>query len=237
MSLEYAAYIIPWVVGGTVATSCIAATATVCTFRYACKGENDSSKDTAEYFKEETTKQHVKGGVVLTDTKQITKIRAAANDSQTILSTTLAHQDNKAAEIIAGKEVGGMTVATLVNTIGSGLSSVSNFFSGNKDVNINGGQNVLISGDNIVNAGDPTLLDGGYEVELAEVDGQIEYPELDENNQIYNPNIVEVVEVDDMLNPQQGQDNNLNKLAEQLIDDQGANNQFIAPELSGEENF
>lgn len=203
MSFEY----IPWLVGGAVATSAIAACTAVCTLHYTCKGKNDSSKDKAKYIKEHITKQHVKGTIILTDTKDILKIYAATNDSQTTLSNALEHKDSEVAKAIVNKDVAPLTVAGLMNTVSSGLNSVSNFFqSNNQGINISG-QNVVIA-DNTVNL-DQSAPGLEYEVDVGDVNGEMVY---------------KVEEVPQ----QQGQGNYLNMLedAEQVNSDEG-NNQFI----------
>lgn len=231
MALEY----IPWLVCGGVAAAMVAGCTAVCTVKIACTGKNDSSKDQARYIKEDISTQRVEKGIVVTNRKQILKITAANVDSQTMFSNELQHQESETAKNIAAKDIGGLTVAGLVNTassvVGSAVGSVSNFFNSSKDVNITGGQNVVISGDNIVNAADLTMQNGEYEVNL----GQVDYQELDENNLIQNSNTVETVEVDDIL-PAQEQGNYLNMLEDVQVDDQGVNNQFIDQELVGEES-
>ena len=164
---------IPWLVVGGVAASSIAACTAVCTLHYTCKGKNDSSKDRAKYVKEDITKQHTKDGVVLTDTKHVLKIYAVATDSQTMLSNELEHKDSSTADLIAKKDIGGMTVAALMGTLNSGFSTVSNFFNSSKDVNIAGDQNVIIS-DNTLNVAQPVDHQvGDYEVDVGEVSDPI----------------------------------------------------------------
>lgn len=219
MAFEY----IPWLVGGAVATSAIAACTAVCTLHYTCKGKNDSSKDKAKYLKEHITKQHVKDGVILTDTNDILKIYAATNDSQTTLTNALEHKDSEVAKAIVNKDVAPLTVAGLMSTVNSGLNSVSNFFSSNKGINISG-QNVVVS-DNTLNL-DPSLIQNipgnGYEVDVGNVNSEIVY---------------EVEELDQ----QQGQGNYLNMLEDSAqVNNSGGNNQLIESvvyelELNGNE--
>jgi hypothetical protein len=200
---------IPWMVVGGVVASAVAGCTAACTLHYTCKGRNDSSKDQAKYIKKDIVKQHVKDGVVLTDTKHTLKIYAAATDSQTMLTNELEHKDNgEVAKAIANKDIGPLTVAALMGTVSSGLSSVSNFFNSSKDINIAGDQNVIIS-DNTLNVEQPAQ---GLEYE---------------------------VDVGDVNDPSASNTNYLNVLEErvELDNSTGGNNQFITEvqdlELSG----
>jgi hypothetical protein len=200
---------IPWMVVGGVVASAVAGCTAACTLHYTCKGRNDSSKDQAKYIKEDVTKQRVKDGVVLTDTKHILKIYAATNDSQTMLSNELEHKDNgEVAKAIANKDIGPLTVAALVSTVSSGLSSISNFFNSSKDINIAGDQNVIIS-DNTLHV-EPAPQGLEYEVEVGDVN------DPDASNTNYLNMLEEEVEVENSI---------------------GVDNQFIAEvqdlELSG----
>lgn len=200
---------IPWIVVGGVVASAVAGCTAACTLHYTCKGKNDSSKDRAKYIKEDVTKQRVKDGVVLTDTKHILKIYSATNDSQTMLSNELEHKDNgEVAKAIANKDIGPLTVAALMDTVSSGLSSVSNFFNSSKDINIAGDQNVIIS-DNTLNVQPPAQV-ADYEVDVGDVNDPIA------SNANYSNILEERVELDNST---------------------GGNNQFITDgedlELSG----
>ena len=205
---------IPGLVVGGVAASGVAACTAVCTLHYTCKGRNDSSRDRAKYIKKDIIKQHVKGGVVLTDTTHTLKIYAAATDSQTMLSNELEHKESSTADLIAKKDIGPLTVAALMDTVSSGLSSVSNFFNSNKEINIAGDQNVIIS-DNTLNIEQPAQ----------ELEGQVAEYEID---------------VGDVNEPSASNTNYVNMLEErvELDNSTGENNQFITDgqdlELSGD---